>query len=595
MVEEIDRVLEEINPVNDSDKISLVIQRFILAEKFRSSQVDKWDKFYQYYRNYRNPKDYPWLSNLFVPVAYTVIESLLPKLISAIFAPKFVFQILPREKNDIEQAKIVEELLRYQFDQMDVYRKFYNWFKQALIYGTSILKVFWRFEICERTVTEPSYVFGLKVGSRPVTKTIIEYDGPDIEVVDLYDFFIDPRATTIKDAKWCIHRIWRDYDYLVEKQKQGYYKNIEKIKPGVGELRDIMKSVRATVTGLPTGIVETDKYKVELLEYWEDNKVITIAQRSVIIRDEDKNPFWHGRKPFIDIKDIEMPHEFYGIGEIEPIESLINERNELRNQAMDNLKTIVNKILIANRNADIDFDRLEEQNRPGGVILTDDMNALKYLEPTNIVADLYNQDAMLVKDIQDATAMAEWTIGTTPRRTETATAVMQIQQSAATRFTLKLFNFVKSGVAELVRMMIALNQQFLDKKKTVRILGDKGFEFKEISAEDISGNYDLIPNVGIMEVGKEIERQQLLLLANNPLFTLPNVNIEEFQKAILEKFDIKDVDRFIKPMEVVKAEQQREAMTQSMIEQTVKATKRQRQASGLPSIAGLPGVPVPRE
>ena len=78
---------------------------------------------------------------------------------------------------------------------------------------------------------------------------------------------------------------------------------------------------------------------VELLEYWEDDRVVTIANRAVIIR-EAKNPFYHGKKPFVHIINNVVPHEFYGLGEVEPLERLQHELNAKRNQRLDavNLK-----------------------------------------------------------------------------------------------------------------------------------------------------------------------------------------------------------------------------------------------------------------
>jgi len=577
-------------PVTDEEELlELVVSKFTTAETFRRPYVEKWDRFYKYYRGYREKKSFPWLSNLFVPVAYMTVETLLPRIMATIFGPKFVVKILPREAADVEHAKLVEELLKYQFDLMGAFNKFYVWIKDMLLYGTAVMKVCWEYRTTKWVGSEPKYFLGFKTGDQQIEKTVVDYDGPYIEPIDLYDFYVDPSATDIKNADWCIQRVWRNYDYLVQKQKENKYKNIEKVKPGLSELEGVIKRIRAEVSGLPITGTEEDKYKVELLEYWENNRLIVVAQRSVIIRNETSNPYWHRQKPFVVIKDIEMPHEFYGIGEIEPIESLIHERNELRNQAMDNVKSIVNKVLIANRNADIDYDRLEENNRPGGVILTDDINALRYLEATNIVGDLYRQDAMLIKDIQDATAMAEWTIGVAPMRAETATAVMHIQQAAMTRFTLKIQNVIQNGIIELIRMLIAMNQQFLDKTKAIRILGRGGYEFPEISRADISGNYDLIPQVGLLEVNKDIERQQLLLLVNNPLFTLPNVNLEEFQKELLEKFGIKDADRFIRPMPVIPEDE----ILPGIAGRGVRAARR-RVASGVPSVGNVPGVPVPR-
>jgi hypothetical protein len=586
----VEKILEEINPTDETQLLQLITRRFIEADLYRQKQVDKWDKFYKYYRQYREPKSFPWFSNLFVPSAFTVIETLLPRVILPILGDRIFFRILPRESKDAEYAKLTEELLAYQFEQINVYDKFYQWIKNFLLYGIGIIKIFWRIDVKETIITIPEIVDGVKIGRKRVQQPITLFDGPDFEVIDPYDFYIDPRATSIENARWCLHRFWRDYDYLVEKQQQGIYKNVELVKPGV-EIKDITKSVREQVSGAPTAFLESDRFKIELWEYWENDRVVVIANRKVILRDE-KNPFWHKQKPFIAIRNLQMPHEFYGISEIEPIESLIHERNEIRNQRLDNMKTIVNKVLIVDRNADIDLDRLEENNRPGGVILTNNVNAIRPLIEGDILPSAYQEDLMILRDIQDATALSEYAIGTMPRRSETATAVMQLQQAAMSRISLKIQNVLQNGILPLVKMFIQLNQQFMDKPQVVRIVGEKDYEFKEIAPEDIPLNYDVIPVVTLSETNKEIKRQQLLLLAGLPLYNLPNVNVEEFQKEILRQFDIKDVDKYIKPMPQVPPELA-EQLQRAAPRRGGAGRRRTRRAPGVPSISGVQVSPLP--
>ena len=58
-------------------------------------------------------------------------------------------------------------------------------------------------------------------------------------------------------------------------------------------------------------------------------------------------------KPFIKIVDTIDPHNFYGIGEIEPIEHLQHELNTIRNMRMDNINLIINRMWTVKNSADI--------------------------------------------------------------------------------------------------------------------------------------------------------------------------------------------------------------------------------------------------
>lgn len=573
-------------------RVAMVDERFNSAKSIVDNQIIKWDIFYKLYRGYVAEKDKQWVSNLFVPVAFTVIETLLPRIMSVMFGPKFVVKINPREKGDAKMVRVLQQLLKYQFDRFGAFNKFYRWVKDTLMYGVGYVVVYWKFEATERTVVEPKYfnLAGVKIryGRQQVKRPIVDYDDPEVEVVDPYDLFVDPRATNIKDAKWVIRRVWRTMGYLRKQQAAGFYKNIDDVKPGLTNTGDMDKSVRVEVGGGQALASTDDRDLVELREHWEDGSVTVVAGGAVEIR-HDENPFWHGNKPICMLKDIELPHEFYAIGEIEPIQSLIEERNTIRNQRLDNVKTIVNRKLVVNKNADIDIEHLDEDNRPGGIILTDDVNAVRYLDEIDIVASAFNEDQMIVRDIQEATAMAESTIGVMPRRGETATAINALQGAASSRFALKIQGMVSTGIMDCIKMIISLNQQFLTKKRLVRIIGEAGEDFQAIAAEDITGNYDYDIQAGLLEINRDIERQQWMMLLGTPVMQAANINFEEVQKYTLELFDVSNPERFIKEMTP--------EMQMAMASAGAPGTPGQPSTpsgTGIPSIKGVPGTPAPQ-
>ncbi|MDO1767767.1 hypothetical protein Q2354_28065, partial [Escherichia coli] len=51
-------------------------------------------------------------------------------------------------------------------------------------------------------------------------------------------------------------------------------------------------------------VPQKDKHKnqVEILEYWEQDRLIVIANRSVVLRDTP-NPFNHKQIPFVELDD----------------------------------------------------------------------------------------------------------------------------------------------------------------------------------------------------------------------------------------------------------------------------------------------------
>lgn len=590
--EQAERWMAEIKPQDESDKTTQIIDRYTDAEAFRKNYEDTWDLCYETYMSYRPDSDIPdSCSNLFVPSAWSVIETLLPQIMSAIVNNKVFVQVLPVEKDDVKQAKLVEQLIMYQLNRAEFYPKFYQWFKSCLIYGTAYMKVGWDFRSREITATESETLFGLKIGTKQIRKKIIEFDGPQMDYVNPYDLYVDPRATRIKNARYAIHRVWKDIDYLYEMQERKLYKNIDLVRPGVGYLDDILRSVFGDVSRVPTGQIAQDKNKVELLEYWERGCVRTLANRTTLIRD-DKNEYHHGEIPIIDIRDTVLPDMFFGVGSIEPILSLIHELNALRNQRLENVKNITNKVYLGNRNADVNWETLEDDDVPGGVILTDDINnTLKPKDENAVFVPTINEENIVKNDIQEATGVWDYAKGATPSRAETATGISKLQQAAFNRFALKIQNIMQTGVKPLVRFFIQLDQQFLTKAQAVRIAGEKGWDFKDVSAADIPLEYDLVENIGAIEYNKDLRRQQLLMVSQTPIMNLPNIRKDELQKEILDEL-VDDPDRIVGPIQAAPPMVPGQEMQEEGGPQEPGSPKKAKQ---IPSIGGVGAAPLPTQ
>jgi hypothetical protein len=97
---------------------------------------------------------------------------------------------------------------------------------------------------------------------------------------------------------------------------------------------------------------------------------------------------------------IPVQHELYGIGIPEVSESLQEELNAVRNQRMDNVNLIINRMFIANKYADIDFDQLVSY--PGNIILTNDVTAVQPLDTRDITKSAYMEEEIIKRDIDNA-------------------------------------------------------------------------------------------------------------------------------------------------------------------------------------------------
>lgn len=500
---------------NLADKIVNCFER---ASEARNTHHERWKRYYDLYRCRSKPDGEDSKANIFVPEVYTTIETLVPRLISNFLnTSKPIVQVIGREESDMANAKAAEQLLLYQFERMSLHVSLVTFYKQALLYGTSIGKVYWNY--------------------RQKSNGTVVSDEPAFDVINLFDFYVDPEACGIDDARFCIHRSFLSFEELKEREESGIYKNVDQLK-GSNVWNGLSGSIDKGPDDVSDALNERD---IEILEYWENDRVVTVAERSVILRDTP-NPFHHGKKPFVQLIFVPVPFEFYGIGVVEPIEGLQLELNTKRNQRLDNVSLAINRMWLLQRGALDDLRQLH--SRPGGVIVVNDLSGLQPLPSPDVTSSSYQEEEIIKNDMQNTSGVSDYIRGShTPYR-HTATEVKIKSDQSNTRFEFNFKLMAEMGLKKIAGMVIQLNQQFMDRERTVRVTGRNGMEFIRISPEEIAGNFDLIPNVDPMQIDESEKKQQMLTLYSN-LIKNPVVDQRVLSRKLLESFDFQNTDEIL--------------------------------------------------
>lgn len=532
--------------VTNKELANTIVSRYTTARNWREPLKQKWDDFYDLYRGVLDSTTKSiWQANIFVPYAFSTIETIVPRLV----AGRPQIDVMPREEGDTDYARVQNYLVDYQWDQCDMDKLLPDIVRQMLIYGTSVVKVYWdkKVETVEEEIEiDPDFP---ELGSQKVEVEKTTKNQPVVEMVDLYDFFWDPKGFDIDSCGWVAHRTYRSYDYLIKMQKQGLYKNVnllekDKTRPFKGETDKITRTTALGTTDPQSVSGDSDKEaNIELIEYWEDNRVVTIANRTVVIRD-DKNPFAHGKKPFVRFVDQSVPKEFCGIGELEPIETLQKELNDMRNQRMDNASLILNRMWLVQNGANVDEDELVSD--VGGVIHTDKIEGVQALYPPEIPNSSYREETLIKADIQQTTGITDYTkgIASDALANETATGISMMQEAGNARIKLKMMN-IEMGIREIGELFISLNKQFIDEETVIRILGEGSPRWLLVKPSEIKDNFDLMVESAprLLENDAIAKRQALELFqmfANDPL-----IDQLELRRYILEAFNAKNIDKLL--------------------------------------------------
>lgn len=501
---------------------------FLAADGARSQYQERWERYYKLYRSYLPAKPGDWHSRVFIPIVFWIIETITPRLVAQL--PKFV--AYPIGPEDQDPAEHMEQLLDWAVQESDLYVELVKAFKSALKYGTGIIKTFHRQDIrrarkmrqmtvpltvpMEMPVIDPEtglqmydpdgqplvemkeYDTGqvIEMGQQAQKYSYVAYDGPAAECIDIFNFWPAPEAEDLDSARYVIHRTFRELSYVQRRVQEGIYRWPENMGPDeVSSAEDDPMLSRLSSIGLGAGSNSDPTRKpVELLEFWtDDGRVITMANRKAILRVQE-NPFDHSEKPFVRVVDYLAEHEFWGIGEAEPLEGLQDLQNALVNSRIDNVRLVLNAMFAVNVSNIEDIRDLKM--RPGGVVrVKGDLptrDVIERIDLGDVTSSAFEEAAAAEATTEKVSGVSAYQMGLdSPSLNNTATGVAIIQEQGASRFGLKSKLAELMGLRRLARHYGSILQQFLTEERTVRLTGPDGQALWSTFAPDsIQGGLD---------------------------------------------------------------------------------------------------------
>lgn len=553
---------------------NLVLSRFRWSEQWRRPWDDKWLRWYKTFRGIvpKLPEGEEDRSNLHIPYTYSTVDAVRSKLLTACFANRPYVSFIPKDADDVENAKNMETLVDSQMNRTDVefMVRMYQLFTDMLIYGGCPYETGWRNEsaIVRRKV--PIIENGILLGYEEQEEEVLLWDDPDFQPFMIDDLYPDPEGTSIDDCSWVIRRRYITRKELEAKIDEGIYKvkDLEAINQAGDRISEGKQDRLAAIGAADAYADEADVggRRYELLEMWEDDRVTTVINRTEVIRDEE-NPFWHGKKPFGFAKFDPLNGEFYGISLVEVIEHLQAELNTTRNQRIDATSQTINRMWIVLKG--MGLEPADLVSRPNGIIWVDSMEEVpKEVEFKPPDPAAYQEESIIKADIQEATSTYNEARGAPSDTKRTATENAIRERATNIRFETKLRIFEALGLKRLGFFYDQLNQQFIDDIRSVRISGeDGGYEWQEMRPEDIAGRFEYQPAGSSIEPTLDkLEYRTNLLNLYNEFKEDPEIKTRELKKRVFEAFGIKDTEKLIKSEEEIMQEQQEELAAQGELQ-----------------------------
>lgn len=449
------------NTEQENELLDQAIQRYEIA---RSEKTDhnnrdlhqKWDSMDRIYRG--NQWKGPTPSYKSTPVlnyVFSLVESVVPRITDN--APEIL--VMPRHtEGDATLADQLTKTQSYLWDKNKMQRKLNEGTRMCLKYGTAIYKAVWNPDLYE--------------GFGDVTYSVVHPK----------NFFPDPRAYEIHQMDYCFVSVPKSLEYFIRRwPEKGRYVVEDDEGHHTGD-EDLTNRERTAALKEYWFFDENGNLCVM---YYAGHVVLDIIGGKYDDNNENDDPIYrHNRFPFAKQVDYQADKEFWGIGEVEIIDTLQRLINSYEAQIIDNTRTMANAQWIVDklRSGLKEEDSHVLNNRPGATIFVNnaDPNVIRKEPGSPIPAHITEHQQKLVNAMEQILGIHDVVQGRAPGGVRAASAIIALQESANIRVRQKARN-MEYALEELADQANWLVLEHYEEPRQIRLTGESAPTTLEIS------------------------------------------------------------------------------------------------------------------
>lgn len=468
----------------DPDR-DLVTEAWEEADQAVSERVEAYKQYYRNYRQvYTSDEENQYTNNVFSTITVETIHTFRPFIVQ--HQPNIRYA--PREFTDIPLADKLSQWQQYQWAVQKMQAKKRQMAFNTLLYGFSPQYCFYRKNT--RQIEVPSR-FG---GGR---KRVDVYDDPDCRVIcPIYDFRTDPAGNSIDSCIYAMYRYYISKEEFRRCQKGPFPWFTDPIDP------DTLGTVYSA-QDLESRLFDMDKFQdskqinifkermIEIMEYWEDDRLVIVANRWKTVRPSGPNPYWAlKKKPFFITTDEDNPHELFGMGEGEILSKAQHEQNTIKRMRIDAVKRLLRPGFMAPPGSG--FDPSTYYQDEGYIV---EANIPDFIKP--LINYPLNIEQIGLPTLAESRSETDNATGANPLfkggafSNDTATGKRIQQTNMMARANYKLDNF-NLGLADWMQINIGLAMQFYPEFRVFRILNDQGaVDFTVLFYEELMTPVDI--------------------------------------------------------------------------------------------------------
>ena len=517
-----------------------------------------------------------------------VIDGALPQLVRVFTASEDIVRFEPKGPGDEEGARQATEYVNWVFYRdNDGFLVLHNWFKDALLQKTGIVKAYWdtKIEVTKeeyQNLTDDELVLLMSDGTREVveqdtTEEVagIGQDGMPVimrshsvkvskkstsggvvvENVPPEEFLISKRAIDIKSAPFVAHRRLVTRSELTA---MGFDAETIAALPSNTDLEfseeriaRFDQSEQPDVQSMDLTMEEVEVFECYLRADMDDDGIAELRKvvyaGHEILSDEEIDLV-----PFHSLCPIPIPHKFFGNSLADRAMDIQLIKSTITRQILDNLY-LTNNARTGVVEGQVNLDDMLSV-APGGVIRMKNPNAIV---PIN-VAPVANQAFPMLEYLDGIqskrTGISDMQQGLNPDilQNVTAAAIAATQSASSGKIELIARIFAETGVKSLFQGILHLVTKYQDKPRMIRLRG----KYVPIDPRTWSNQYDLSISVGLGTGNKQeqmamlqmvMAKQEQIIQQYGP--ANPMVSIGQYRTTMgkfIEAAGFKDVSEFFK-------------------------------------------------
>lgn len=518
-----------VNADSDRARVVELEKMFTASRDARRHRVAKWRRAEELYQGkILAPFGLPKYKSKIEPnIIHSVIETSY-----AIFTDRNpVVDVMPRREDQIQQAKMAQEILHYTMSKKKAQRAVNNMKRDGLLYGNGYIKI-----------------------------AVID-DEIEFICCDPFTVFIDPLATNLQDAK-CVTFATPSYvDDVMDtygkkvtpegamNEYMSFVKHDEKYASDKATSADILKEISPTDSKKKSADSLYRGGQVILKESWyyRGSELWLSTWCGNILLQDKKSPY-----PFIPLvtfQNYQSGHTIYGKGEPEVIESLAVGASIALSQAMDNLVASTNPAMVMSKSlAKTQGNR--PSDKPGQVYYVNSPADIIQRLPAASISPASLPMAETMMSLADTiSGIHEVSRGFNPTGVTAGKAIQQLQEASQQIIRAKEREVGTEAVVELYRMTLHLLAKNYSKPISIRRRAEDGtgYEFIKVQPYNLDPDMDFhyVPGSAMPEsranrMDQAIDLLQLGLLDQESfwLWTQRDITqdkLDEIAKARAEK------------------------------------------------------------